>query len=97
MRTEEPSPPNKYMVFNILSNNLILQGVVTLPDHRNIEVILSNNLIVPTHTSTFLSSVQVYQVYMYVCMYVVCTYVYVRMYSMYVCTGTCVNKYKHYV
>ena len=77
MRTEEPSPPNKYMVFNIyiLSNNLILQGVVTLPDHRNIEVILSNNLIVPTHTSTFLSSVQVYQVYMYVCMYVCSMYI----------------------
>jgi len=85
VRTEEPSPPNKYMVFNILSNNLILQGVVTLPDHRNIEVILSNNLIVPTHTSTFLSSVQVYQVYMYVCMYVCSMYIRVCTYVQYVC------------
>ena len=48
-----------YLTLNFpLSNNLILQGVVTLPDQIiGTEVILNNNLIVPTRT--FLSSASV--------------------------------------
>ena len=79
--TEEPSPPNKINTWKSVSifnfNLTLFHYQITLHVFSKgwslslitgTEVILSNNLVIPTHTSTFLSSVQVYQVlYMYVC------------------------------